>query len=166
MVEIWDREASGILRKEPLLLRACKACAYGNSMQYEGGAIYQAHFTYLCGIPNQTIYLENPELFLDKLLVCMSLDWENFIRKQQRLDQILLRRLMKPLCKASSKAMSALPSGYQLYAFDEDALMLACLDERTTSNYNAKAEFTNYFYKVDCGYFNDLNENAVIFYVA
>ena len=121
MVEIWDREASGILRKEPLLLRACKACAYGNSMQYDGGAIYQAHFTYLCGIPNQTIYLENPELFLDKLLVCMSLDWENFIRKQQRLDQILLRRLMKPLCKASSKAMSALPSGYQLYAFDEDA---------------------------------------------
>ena len=97
MVEIRDSEASGILRKEPLLLRACKAGAYGNSMQYDGGAIYQAHFTYLCGIPNQTIYLENPELFLDKLLVCMSLDWENFIRKQQRLDQILLRRLMKPL---------------------------------------------------------------------
>ena len=51
-------------------------------------------------------------------------------------------------------------------AFDHDAAGITNLDKRVTSNYNAKAEFTNYFYKVDCGYFNDLNENAVIFYVA
>ena len=57
--------------------------------------------------------------------------------------------------------------GYVLgCAFDEDALMLACLDERTTSNYNAKAEFTNYWRKVDCGLFQDNNENFVVFYVA
>ena len=121
MVEIWNREESGILRTEPLLLRACKAGAYGSSMRYDGGAIYQAHFTYLCGVPNETIYLEKPELFLDKLLVCMSPDWERFSREQPLLDQTLLRRLMKPLCKASSKVLSGLPSGYQLCAFDEDA---------------------------------------------
>ena len=51
-------------------------------------------------------------------------------------------------------------------AFDHDAAGITNLDKRVTSNYNPKAEFTNYFYKVDCGYFNDLNENAVIFYVA
>ena len=57
--------------------------------------------------------------------------------------------------------------GYVLgCAFDEDALMLACLDERTTSNYNAKAEFTNYWRKVECGLFQDNNENFVVFYVA
>lgn len=121
MVEIWNRKDSGILRKEPLLLRACKADAYGNSMQYDGGAIYQAHFTYLCGIPNRTIYLEKPELFFDKLLICLSPDWERFVREQHTLDQILLRRLMKPLCKATTKVLSALPSGYKLCSFDEDA---------------------------------------------
>lgn len=50
-------------------------------------------------------------------------------------------------------------------AFDHDAAGITNLDKRVTSNYNAKAEFTNYFYKVDCGYFNDLNENAVVFFV-
>lgn len=57
--------------------------------------------------------------------------------------------------------------GYVLgCAFDEDALMLACLEERTTSNYNAKAEFTNYWRKVECGLLQDNNENFVCFYVA
>lgn len=51
-------------------------------------------------------------------------------------------------------------------AFDHDACMIACLDERTTSNYNAKAEFTNYWRKVDCGLIRDENENFVVFFVA
>lgn len=50
--------------------------------------------------------------------------------------------------------------------FDRDALGVANLDRRVTSQYNAKAEFTNYFYKQDAGYFNDLNENFVVFFVA
>lgn len=49
--------------------------------------------------------------------------------------------------------------------FDRDALGVANLDRRVTTNYNAKAEFTNYFYKQDAGYFNDLNENFVVFFV-
>ena len=36
---------------------------------------------------------------------------------------------------------------------------------RVTSNYNAKAEFTNMFYKQDCNYFVDLNENCVVFFI-
>ena len=56
-------------------------------------------------------------------------------------------------------------SGVLGVAFDHDAAGITNLDKRVTSNYNAKAEFTNYFYKVDCGYFNDLNENAVVFFV-
>lgn len=57
--------------------------------------------------------------------------------------------------------------GYVLgCAFDDDALMLACLDERTTSNYNAKAEFTNYWRKVECGLLQDNNENFIVFYIA
>lgn len=50
--------------------------------------------------------------------------------------------------------------------FDRDALGVSNLDRRVTTQYNAKAEFTNYFYKQDAGYFNDLNENFVVFFVA
>ena len=51
-------------------------------------------------------------------------------------------------------------------AFDHDACMLACLEERTTSNYNPKAEFTNYWRKVDAGMIRDENEQFVVFFVA
>lgn len=50
--------------------------------------------------------------------------------------------------------------------FDRDALGVANFNSRVTTQYNAKAEFTNYFYKRDARYFNDLNENFVVFYVA
>ena len=50
--------------------------------------------------------------------------------------------------------------------FDRDALGVTNLDRRVTTNYNAKAEFYNNFYKFDAGYFNDLNENFVVFYIA
>lgn len=51
-------------------------------------------------------------------------------------------------------------------AFDHDAAGITNLDKRVTTNYNAKAEFTNWFYKVDCGYFNDFNEQCVVFFIA
>ena len=47
--------------------------------------------------------------------------------------------------------------------FDRDALGVCNLDRRVTSNYNGKAEFTNNWYKFDCGYFNDFDENFVLF---
>lgn len=50
--------------------------------------------------------------------------------------------------------------------FDRDALGVCCQEYRTTSHYNEKAEFTNYWFKFEAGYFNDLNENAVIFFIA
>lgn len=50
--------------------------------------------------------------------------------------------------------------------FDRDALGVSNLDRRTTSNFNPRGEFFNNWYKFDAGYFNDLNENFVVFYVA
>ena len=50
--------------------------------------------------------------------------------------------------------------------FDSDALGVSNLDRRVTTNYNPKAEFFSNWYKFDCGYFNDLNENFVVFYIA
>lgn len=50
--------------------------------------------------------------------------------------------------------------------FDRDALGVSNLDKRVTTNYNPKAEFFSNWYKFDCGYFNDMNENFVYFYIA
>jgi len=50
--------------------------------------------------------------------------------------------------------------------FDKQAVGVANLDRRVTSHYNAKAEFYNNFYKADAGYFNDLNENFIVFFAA
>lgn len=49
--------------------------------------------------------------------------------------------------------------------FDHDALGVCNLDRRVTTNYNAKAEFFNNYYKFDAGYFNDTNENFVVFFI-
>lgn len=50
--------------------------------------------------------------------------------------------------------------------FDRDAVGVCNLDRRVTTNWNARAEFYNNWYKFDAGYFNDTNENFVVFYVA
>lgn len=50
--------------------------------------------------------------------------------------------------------------------FDREALGICNENSRVTTQYNPKAEFTNYFYKRDARYFTDANENFVVFYVA
>lgn len=49
--------------------------------------------------------------------------------------------------------------------FDRDALGVCNRDRRVTTHYNAKAEFYNNFYKFDAEFFNDLNENFVVFFM-
>lgn len=50
--------------------------------------------------------------------------------------------------------------------FDRDALGVCNQDRRVTTHYNARAEFVNNWYKVDAQYFNDFDENIVVFYAA
>ena len=50
--------------------------------------------------------------------------------------------------------------------FDTNALGVSCMNQRVTSAYNARAEFYTNFTKFDAGFFNDLNENFVVFYIA
>lgn len=56
-------------------------------------------------------------------------------------------------------------SGILAVMFDRDAVGVSNLNKRVTTNYNAKAEFYTNYFKLDCGAFNDLNENFVVFYV-
>lgn len=64
-----------------------------------------------------------------------------------------------------SKGKSVEISGVLGVMFDRDALGVCNLDRRVTTNYNAKAEFFNNYYKFDAGYFNDTNENFVVFFI-
>ena len=57
-------------------------------------------------------------------------------------------------------------SGILGVMFDRDAVGVANLDRRVTTNWNARAEFYNNWYKFDAGYYNDPNENFIVFYVA
>lgn len=65
---------------------------------------------------------------------------------------------------ASNNTVTA--SGILGVMFDRDALGVTNLDRRVTTNYNPKAEFYSNWYKFDAGYFNDTNENFVVFFVA
>lgn len=49
--------------------------------------------------------------------------------------------------------------------FDRYSLGVTNLDKRVTTNFNPKAEFYTNFYKSDSGYFNDFNQNFIVFYV-
>ena len=64
---------------------------------------------------------------------------------------------------SSGKTVSK--SGILAVMFDRDAVGVSNLNKRVTTNYNPKGEFYNNFFKLDCGAFNDLNENFVVFYV-
>ena len=56
-------------------------------------------------------------------------------------------------------------SGILGIIFDRDAIGVSNIDRRVTTNYNPKAEFYTNFYKFDAGYYNDLNENFVVFFM-
>lgn len=54
-------------------------------------------------------------------------------------------------------------SGVLGVMFDKYALGVANLDRRVTTNFNPKAEFFTNFHKFDAGYFNDGDENFIVF---
>lgn len=47
--------------------------------------------------------------------------------------------------------------------FDRDAAMICNEDPEVRSQYNADGNFFNYIYAYDCSYFNDFDENAIVY---
>lgn len=68
--------------------------------------------------------------------------------------------------KKDGKATEVATTGILGVMFDTNALGVSNLDNRVTSSYNARAEFYTNYYKFEAGYFNDLNENYVVFFIA
>ncbi len=57
-------------------------------------------------------------------------------------------------------------SGILAVMFDKNAVAVCNEDRRVTTHYNAKGEFFTNFYKFECSYINDTNENFVVFFLA
>lgn len=64
---------------------------------------------------------------------------------------------------ASGKTVSQ--AGILGVIMDRDTAGVSNLNRRVTTDWNAKGEFWNNWYKFDCGYFNDFNENAIVFHM-
>ena len=114
--EIWKSDNSGVLTETPLIMTACKGGQIGSVFSYDGGSIYKTVFTYLCGAPDENIINEHPEFIYENRLVCMSAEWEEFI-KTLPIKFKLRREVMAPFCSESSKELRPLPEGYTLTAF-------------------------------------------------
>lgn len=50
--------------------------------------------------------------------------------------------------------------------FDTYAMGVTNIDRWVNTQFNGSADFTNYFYKYKAGYFNDVNENFIVFFMA
>lgn len=70
------------------------------------------------------------------------------------------------ITNGSGDTVDIAAAGILAIMYDKDAMGVCNTDRRVTTQYNAKAEFFNNFYKFDASYFNDLNENFVVFFVA
>lgn len=57
-------------------------------------------------------------------------------------------------------------SGVIAVMFDRDALGVTNFKRKTTTNYNPRGDFTNMWYMQDCSYFNDYNEQFIVFFIA
>lgn len=77
-----------------------------------------------------------------------------------------ISRIDVKINKGATKGADVSQSGIIGVLFDRKALGVTNLDKRVTTNYNPKAEFYTNFYKADSGYFNDFNQNFIVFYVA
>lgn len=57
-------------------------------------------------------------------------------------------------------------SGVIAVIYDYQAMGVTMNERRSTTERNNKDEYTNYYNKANIGYFNDMSENGIVFYVA
>lgn len=56
-------------------------------------------------------------------------------------------------------------TGVLAVLYDYEAMGVTITDRRATTERNNHDEYTNYYNKTDIGYFNDMSENGIVFYI-
>ena len=56
-------------------------------------------------------------------------------------------------------------SGIVAVIYDYQAMGVTITEKRSASQRNDKDEYTDYFNKANFGYFNDMSENGIVFYL-
>lgn len=72
----------------------------------------------------------------------------------------------KIIAKPAGAQTAQTIDGVVAVMFDEQAAAVCNENYRVTSQYNARGEYTNYFYKWDASYMNDTEENCIVFVIA
>ncbi len=81
-------------------------------------------------------------------------------------DNFNIRSAIDVSCTDGTSTFNVIQEGVVAVLFDDEAAAVVNENYRVTSQYNARGEYTNYFYKWDAGYMNDIMENCVVFLVA
>lgn len=68
--------------------------------------------------------------------------------------------------RLSDDALNVQAKGIVALLTDYEAMGTTIQNMSTSSMYNPRRKFTNYFMQADLGYYNDLSENGIVFYIA
>ena len=107
--------------QSPLLYRAACAGAFGRRMSFDGGSISDALFVYLSGIPCAESIAALEGRFHNRPLVCLSAAWEQYERAHHPDAKVFERTMMRPAGRFRLEGEEAVPDGFAVSLFDEDA---------------------------------------------
>lgn len=112
------------------------------------------------------IYLQS-DTFHDNLVKLPSMDtvpyWQG---SGLNYDFMTTSKIDVKINNGTQAGAQVTQTGILAVLFDREAVAVSNLDRRVRTHVNERAEFINNWYKFDCGYFNDPDENFIVFYVA
>ena len=111
------------------------------------------------------VYLESNTINDDNVKVANTYDTVPFWQGSGTSYDFADTSAIDVAIKSGGTTKEVKQGGILAVLFDSQAVGVACSNQRTTTNTNARAEFYTNFNKYDAGYFNDLNENFVVFMI-
>lgn len=112
------------------------------------------------------VYLQS-DTFHDNLVKLPSMDtvpyWQG---SGTNYDFMTTSKIDVKINNGTQAGTQVTQTGILAVLFDREAVAVSNLDRRVRTHVNERAEFINNWYKFDCGYFNDPDENFIVFYVA
>ncbi len=111
--DLWEQH------ELPLLYRAAYSGVWGQRSHMKGGAITDALFVYLEGVPEPESIQALCHSFTNRPLVCMSEAWETYIHTHYPTAACVQRYLMAHRKEFELGTDCGLPAGFEVRSFDE-----------------------------------------------